>query len=108
MCSVVYCTIDAKNTECPICLSDLDTVKFEDKVILGCEHEVCNKCWTELFFYTNRKVPRRLYCPFCKSDQTECAPAIVRATWDQQEEQRQGQVQQQEENTEGIDPLWLE
>jgi len=89
MCSVVYGIVDAKNTECPICLCDLDTVKFEDKLTLGCEHEVCNKCWTQLFFHRNQTVTQQLYCPFCQSDQTECAPAIVRATWDQQEQQGQ-------------------
>ena len=26
-------------------------------------------------------------CPLCKTDQTECAPAIVQAAWDQQEEE---------------------
>ena len=93
MCSVVYCTIDANNTECPICLIELDTVKFEDKVILGCDHEVCSKCWTQLFFHRNNTVTQWLHCPLCLRDQTECAPAIVWATWDQQESSEELQLE---------------
>ena len=55
-------TRDSHNTDCPICLRELSLIKFKNRYILECKHEVCHKCWNH---WCKEKQP--FTCPVCRS-----------------------------------------
>ena len=70
----IYCTIDALNTDCPICGTILDTLKFTHKYLLTCNHEVCHTCWLE--WYVVCFPSKSVLCPLCRSKQIGIKPRL--------------------------------
>ena len=72
--NVIYCTVYAKNSECPACCVKLDTLPFDSKYTLNCDHEVCYHCWTHWY---QAKIHQVVPCPLCREDQCQVIPSVL-------------------------------
>ena len=66
-----FITVDALNESCPICQEDLRRFSFSKKLLLGCDHEVCFRCWTNWYLHNHFQA---VLCPLCKKDNTDIVP----------------------------------